>query len=76
LIIVTWDESFDKDLENGGGHIPVLVISPDAKPGFVSQTFYKHESVLRLVEERLGLPVTLGGAAGAPSMQEFFQTTP
>jgi hypothetical protein len=76
LIIVTWDESFDKDLENGGGHIPVLVISPDVKPGFVSQTFYKHASVLRLVEERLGLPVTLGAAVGAPSMQEFFQTTP
>lgn len=74
LIIVTWDESFDKDSEHGGGHIPVLLISPDAKPGFVSQTFYQHEAVLRLIEERLGLPTTLGAAATAPSMQEFFQT--
>jgi phosphatidylinositol-3-phosphatase len=74
LLLITWDESFDKDFENGGGHIPVIVVSPDVKPGYVSQTFFQHESALRLIEERLGLPVNLGITPGAPSMQEFFQT--
>ncbi len=75
LLVITWDESFDKDDENGGGHIPVILVSPDVKPGYVSDTFFQHESVLRLVEERLGLPVVLGASAGAPSMQEFFHNS-
>jgi acid phosphatase len=76
LLLITWDESFDQDFEHGGGHIPFIVVSPDVKPGYVSQTFFQHESALRLMEERLGLPVTLGNSAGAVSMQEFFQATP
>ena len=73
LLLITWDESFDKDFENGGGHIPFIVVSPDVKPGYVSDTFFQHESGLRLIEERLGLPVVLGSSTDAPSMQEFFQ---
>jgi len=76
LLLITWDESFDKDFENGGGHVPFIVVSPDVKPGYVSNTFFQHQSALRLIEERLGLPVDLGSAVGAPSMQEFFQTAP
>jgi len=74
LLLITWDESFDKDLENGGGHVPFIVVSPDVKPGYVSDTFFQHQSALRLMEERLGLSVELGESVGAPSMQEFFQT--
>jgi len=73
LLLITWDESFDKDFENGGGHIPFIVVSPDVKPGYVSDTFFQHESALRLIEERLGLPLVLGASTDAPSMQEFFQ---
>ena len=73
LLLITWDESFDKDFENGGGHIPFIVVSPDVKPGYVSDTFFQHQSALRLIEERLGLPVVLGTSVDAPSMQEFFQ---
>src|SRR3954462_379951 len=76
LLLITWDESFDKDFEHGGGHIPVIVVSPDVKPGYISNTFFQHESALRLMEERLGLPVNLGAAVGAPSMQEFFLAPP
>jgi phosphatidylinositol-3-phosphatase len=75
LLLITWDESFDKDLENGGGHIPFIVVSPDVKPGYVSPTFFAHQSALRLMEERLGLPVVLGESVNAPSMQEFFQSS-
>jgi acid phosphatase len=73
LLLITWDESFDKDFENGGGHIPFIVVSPDVKPRYVSDTFFQHESALRLIEERLELPAVLGASTDAPSMQEFFQ---
>ena len=76
LLLITWDESFDQDFAHGGGHIPFIIVSPDAKPGYVSQTFFQHQSALRLMEERLGLPANLGDAAAAPSMQEFFKTAP
>jgi len=38
-----------------GGHIPMLVISPLGKPGFVSSVNYDHASVLLTIEEAWGL---------------------
>ena len=71
ILIITWDESFDTDSTNGGGHIPVVVVGPGVKAGFQSSTMYKHESVLRLIEEKLTVPVSLGNSTAAPSMDEF-----
>jgi len=71
ILIITWDESFDTDSTNGGGHIPVIILGPGVKAGFQSTTFYQHESVLRLIEEKLTVPVTLGNSTAAPSMDEF-----
>jgi acid phosphatase len=71
ILIITWDESFDTDNTNGGGHIPVIILGPGVKAGFQSTTMYKHESVLRLIEEKLTVPVTLGNSTAAPSMDEF-----
>src|SRR5207302_321811 len=71
ILIITWDESFDTDSTNGGGHIPVVVVGPGVKAGFQSTTMYKHESVLRLIEEKLTVPVSLGNSTAAPSMDEF-----
>src|SRR5579885_221545 len=34
-----------------GGHIPMLLISPLARPGFISPVNYDHASVLRTIEE-------------------------
>src|SRR6185295_6676213 len=76
LLVITFDESVDADTSNGGGHVITVVISPQAKQGFQSNTLYQHPSLLRSVEETFGLPTTLGAAATAPSMSEFFTTTP
>ena len=38
-----------------GPRVPLLIISPFAKPGFISQTFYEFSSLLKFVEERFGL---------------------
>lgn len=76
LLIIWFDESWDNDSRNGGGHVPVILVGPKVKRGYHSQTFFQHESVLRLILEQLGLPTTLGAAANAPSMNEFFQAQP
>jgi phospholipase C len=73
LLIVTFDESEQSDVAHGGGHVPTLVISSQAKMGYQSQTVYQHESTLRLILESSGVTVFPGMAAGAPDMAEFFQ---
>ncbi|MGB8909423.1 MAG: alkaline phosphatase family protein, partial [Candidatus Cybelea sp.] len=44
------------DYDGLGGRIPLLVISPYAKKGFVSHVNYEHGSLLKFVEDRFGLP--------------------
>jgi len=34
LLIIVFDESDTGDLANGGGHVALVVISPQAKQGF------------------------------------------
>ena len=73
LLILTFDESFFNDTENGGGHVATLIISSKAKPGFKSTTFYQHQSLLKLMLQSLGVSSFPGAAASAPEMSEFFQ---
>lgn len=57
-----------------GGHTVFLVISPDAKPGYVSTTIFHDEAILRVMLEGLGITTNLPGAAAfAPNMNEFFR---
>jgi acid phosphatase len=72
LLIILFDEADNTDSTNGGGKVAMLVISPKAKQGFQSTTFYQQESTLRLTAEGLGLTSFPGAAATAPSMVEFF----
>lgn len=73
LIVIIWDESWDTDSQDGGGHIPGILVGPKVKQGFVSTHFYQHESVLALISKYLGLPNTLGNEATASPMDEFLQ---
>ncbi len=57
-LFLLWDEG---DSDEGccqvasGGHIPMLVLSPLVKAGFVSSVNYDHASVLRTIEDAWGL---------------------
>jgi phosphatidylinositol-3-phosphatase len=73
LLIVVFDEAEDTDTENGGGHVPAVIVSPLAKAGYQSTTLYQHESTLRLMMEGLGVTDLPGAAATAPEMTEFFK---
>ena len=72
LLIIVFDEAQDSDKTHGGGHVAMVVISPQAKQGFKSTTLYQHESTLRLILHGLGVTKFPGAASTAPDMGEFF----
>jgi phosphatidylinositol-3-phosphatase len=72
LLIITFDEGDQSDINQGGGQVATLIISPSAKQGFQSQTLYQHQSVLRLILESSGVTTFPGLAGVAPDMTEFF----
>lgn len=46
LLIILFDESFSDDTAHGGGHVPMLILSPKAKAGYQSTNLYQHQSTL------------------------------
>jgi phospholipase C len=72
LLIITFDEAAFDDLTNGGGHVVTVIVSPKAKAGHQSTTFYQHQSTLRLILQGLGVKKFPGAASVAPEMGEFF----
>jgi hypothetical protein len=64
VLILTYDEGSGG--AHGGGHVFTLATGPGARPGRYSQPF-DHYSLLRTIEDRLGLP-HLGAAARAAPM--------
>jgi phospholipase C len=55
-----------------GIRVPVTVISPWAKPHFVSHLVNDHTSILHFIETRFGLPTLTRRDAAANPMLEFF----
>jgi phosphatidylinositol-3-phosphatase len=72
LLIITFDESETTDTAHGGGHVPAVIVSSQSKKSYVSQTFFQHESTLRLTLAASGVNSFPGAATSAPSMSEFF----
>jgi phospholipase C len=64
-ILITWDEGggfFDHiappqlDAYGPGIRVPMIIVSPYAKPGYVDTTFSEHSSVLKFIETVFALP--------------------
>ncbi len=72
LLIITFDESEDSDIDHGGGHVATVIISSKAKTGYQSKSVYQHQSTLRLVLAASGVTSFPGLAGSAPDMTEFF----
>ncbi len=75
-IFIFWDDYggwFDPvapqmlDYDGLGLRIPMLIISPYAKKGYVSHVQYEHGSILRFVEDQFGLPQLSASDARATS---------
>ena len=71
-IIITWDDwggwydhAAPPSVLNAyefGFRVPLIVVSPYAKPAFVSHTFYDFGSILKFVEATFALPTVAPGA--------------
>jgi phospholipase C len=55
-----------------GVRVPTIVISPYAKPHYVSHQVYDHTSILRLLEARFLLPAMTNRDANADPMLDLF----
>jgi phospholipase C len=55
-----------------GIRVPVAVISPFSKPGYVSHVVNDHTSILKFIETRFGLPSLTRRDAAASPMLDFF----
>jgi phospholipase C len=83
-IVLTWDDFggfYDHvqppqaDQYGLGLRVPMLIISPFAKPGYVSHTTYEFASFLKLVEVRFGLAPLADRDAVANDMLDSFDFT-
>lgn len=81
VIFVTWDDFggfYDHvppstlDVYGLGPRVPLLMISPFAKGGFISHTQYEFASFLRFVELRFGLQSLTARDANASDMTDSF----
>jgi phospholipase C len=59
------------DKDGLGFRLPLLIISPYAKQGFVSHTHYEHGSILRFVEDRFGLAQMAASDTRATSPEKY-----
>jgi phospholipase C len=55
-----------------GIRVPMTVVSPYAKPHYVSHVTYDHTSILRFIEAKFGLPALTARDANAEAMFDFF----
>ena len=83
-IFVTWDDTdglYDhvpppvEDEYGLGPRVPLLIISPYAKSGYISHTVYEPASILKFIEERYNLPYLTNRDANANDMLDSFDFT-
>jgi phospholipase C len=60
------------DQDGMGPRVPLLIISPFAKPGYVSHTVYEHSSILKFIETRYHLQGLTARDAAASNMLDSF----
>jgi hypothetical protein len=83
-IFITWDDFggfYDHvpppqvDGFGLGMRVPLLIISPYAKAGYISHTQYEFASILKFIETRFGLPPMATRDANANDMTDSFDFT-
>ena len=60
------------DFKTYGVRVPLLVLSPYAKPHFVSHAVYDHTSITRFIETRWRLPALTRRDANADPLLDLF----
>jgi phospholipase C len=60
------------DYDGLGLRLPMLIISPYAKKGYISHVHYEHGSILKFIEDRFGLPRLSASDTRANSPMDAF----
>ena len=83
-IFITWDDFggfYDHvppphlDIMGLGPRVPMLIISPWAKQGYIDSTQYEFSSVLKFIEDSFGLECMTARDCGANNMMDAFDFT-
>jgi len=64
--------TFPAQFDRYGFRVPFVLVSPFAKPRFVSHRTYDHTSILRFIETRFDLPALTARDANADPMLDLF----
>jgi phospholipase C len=81
VIFLTWDDyggfydhvtTPEVDAFGYGPRVPMIVISPYSKPGFIAHSTYDFTSVLKFIEERWDLPYLTARDKKADNMHDCF----
>jgi phospholipase C len=62
----------ESDFDRLGIRVPIAVVSPYARAGFVSHETHSHTSILRFLEAIYGLPAMTGRDANSDAMLDMF----
>jgi phospholipase C len=60
------------DFKTYGVRVPLIVVSPYARPNFVSHAVYDHTSIIRFIESRFKLPALTARDANADPLSDMF----
>jgi hypothetical protein len=71
VVFIVWDES-----EGGEFPIGLIALSPKAKAGYSNAVRYYHSSLLRTVQEIMGVTPLLRDAANQPDLSDLFTSFP
>ena len=79
VILITWDDYggwYDHvvppqvDKYGDGFRVPLLMVSPFARHGYIDNTFSDHTSILKFIERVFGLPPVTQRDAGASDLMD------
>jgi acid phosphatase len=74
LLLVVFDEAFQIDARNGGGHVALVAVGSKVKVGAQSTTFYQHQNTLRTICSALALATCPGAGASVAAESDMFQS--
>ncbi len=75
ILNTTSDDTINAQFDRYGVRVPLIVVSPFAKKGYVGHTTYDHTSVLRFIEAKFKVPALTARDANADAMMDLFDFT-
>jgi phospholipase C len=66
------DAQYPGGFDRYGYRVPLVVVSPYAKKGYVSHNIYDHTSITRFIETKFRLPALTNRDANADPLMDFF----